>query len=732
MRKVTFRSGIVIAILSLLSAPLPAVARRPIPEPATAMSSTLQTGFSLTARFDHSSQAGDYRTILNIACDLSLTTEQGQDKVVLIVGRGGEFGTVAWELAGPNNAGAGPLPASLTNADIGEPQFNSWIHNGQNSVNPDLPILLSQLPPPQQQPGRFQSRRWANATNVNARVFLRGCGETQRRRYADLFFQAGSLNLSTWLDERGDFQADISASGVQLDQDLDTWNVITSECDQSQIFPQTAAPGLSSMFTGTSIREAPDPDTLFGRLSLIRDRIGALVFQGLLTDEAGKHLTYYLDKAGADMREMEVDKSDHDLDKFAAAVGDLSDKGTLSQNEAALLIGRVQGLQTLVVQLNNPLPPDPVPTDFCEPAVPCVSQPCPAPTRFFVNGGLSIPNADGSEARPFRTIVEALARSEEIDACGVEVIAAPFGYAGDLVITRDTRIRGPAGLRGSIRNTGPHRLVVEDFDIGFSGGEGIVVDHPCARTVLFNVNIVEVTRYGIRQRGGSLLAVRSSVRRTRSTPVSLNHGSGMVLECGAHAALSQISLIGNESAGLLVTGEGTEVSAFRLTVEDNRPPDAFADPSFGEEGWAAILVRDRARLDARAFQVGDNFYGGVLADGGGQGLFEYGTVTGTLGIDHLFPSRAGTGGGINIWVRHSGHLQFFEFNSSYAELVGVQIVHEGSSVDLVNGEVSYNPIGVRLFVRGYDLARLTANVRYHHNETKLAALDLAPPMPAAP
>jgi hypothetical protein len=64
-------------------------------------------------------------------------------------------------------------------------------------------------------------------------------------------------------------------------------------------------------------------------------------------------------------------------------------------------------------------------------------------------------------------------------------------------------------------------------------------------------------------------------------------------------------------------------------------------------------------------------------------------------------------------------------------LVGVQLAL-GGEVDLVEGEVVENVVGVNVQVPDYDLSRLTERVEYRDNETNLDAMSLPVPDPTAP
>ncbi|NIR39471.1 MAG: hypothetical protein GWN73_04310, partial [Actinobacteria bacterium] len=83
-----------------------------------------------------------------------------------------------------------------------------------------------------------------------------------------------------------------------------------------------------------------------------------------------------------------------------------------------------------------------------------------------------------------------------------------------------------------------------------------------------------------------------------------------------------VTLRGNESAGLIATGAGTDVEAFDLVAAGTRVhPDYIAERPTGVP-WGAVHVRDEARLVARGFRLAHNWVAGIHVDLGAEALFE--------------------------------------------------------------------------------------------------------------
>jgi hypothetical protein len=266
----------------------------------------------------------------------------------------------------------------------------------------------------------------------------------------------------------------------------------------------------------------------------------------------------------------------------------------------------------------------------------------------------------------------------------------------------------------------------------------VFVDHPCASTRLENVAVLDYRGFGIRQRGGSLTLTDVRVARTREDSASMVHGTGILLSCGVQARMSAVSLFSNDTSGLFLAGEGTEVTALGVEIRGTRAHSAFADPANGNS-WGAIHVRDSARLELRGFSVVRNWAYGVDVDARGTALLEFGTIGNTLGLDRLFPSRSEFPAGMNALAAGGGQLGMRHFISTRADLCGLQIARDGG-MDLFGdllvlgggrsrstSEVSFSPIGVCLQVPGYDVARLTDGVVFRGNGTAVEATDLPVP-----
>jgi hypothetical protein len=298
--------------------------------------------------------------------------------------------------------------------------------------------------------------------------------------------------------------------------------------------------------------------------------------------------------------------------------------------------------------------------------------------------------------------------------------------------------------------------------------DGIVVDHPCARTILDNVRVVQAEGLGIYHRGGSLLAGDIKVLDTTAGSDVLRDGTGILLNCGARAFLGDVDLHNNESSGLIVAGSGTAVNAFDLRVSNTGLHPSLPHPEYA---WGAVHVRDEAELSVLGFNIRNNEVYGVRVETNAQATFTgSGSVvprTRTLDVPPeceppVFPTFvgwcednltveenvivigpnsniAGTSsvavgseslGGHNAATFRGGSLRFTFFESTDAELAGI-LVGAGGELDLNTGFVRNCEIGAAINVPGYDLSRLRAN--YYDNGVNMQSSDDLPvPDPGIP
>jgi hypothetical protein len=710
-------------------------------------SAAVEVPISIDAEFVHVDQTLAYRTLLSAGGSLRFIEEGMTAKAVLDADRGVCFATVSWrsDPKAPNTPQLfGPVVVCLANPTITEDEFNAWRQGLGQRTLPSIEIDLAASQTPQDNPNLIGKRLWTNLAAASARLFFRGCGESRFRKYSDLQFQPGALQLTSWTDPQGRFQIDLSAKNVSLDKpDETTWQNLLQSCNLTQQLPAKPLPAVSQAFAGGSFRTPPDPSTVFGRLTFLRDALATIVFQKRLGDRESKHLDETLDKIGSALLDARADKALRELDQFRGQVGRFANDGAILPNDAEPLLSLAEGLtgsiETLFVQARL----DSRPENYC-PSSPACPKPPPCTVSSLYVQQESPPGGDGSAERPFQTITAALAKAQSAGACGVDIRVRGGTYRGDLIITRDTSIQpegGRATIEGSVINRGPHRLAISSIQIlpiSIAGADafGVDVDHPCAKTILVEVAIVGATGYGVRQRGGTLAVVQSLVWGTRSQPSFVTRGTGIYLTCGTRATFTSLHLVQNESAALQVSGTGTEVSATDLRIDDTGDhPTPGLDSGGVPLGMGALQVRFGALLSANFFRVQRSRGAGIAVMGGGRAFFENGAVRETLPRSCVVTTCPEAPYGHNAITHDGGRLSMRNFTLTRAELCGLMMsagVTGHGEADLSFGEISSSPIGICLQVPGYPRARLLDHVTFTRVGRDIEGTAFAVPEPSDP
>jgi hypothetical protein len=400
-----------------------------------------------------------------------------------------------------------------------------------------------------------------------------------------------------------------------------------------------------------------------------------------------------------------------------------------------------------------PVPP-PDPDRSCELApAECPFDPCALTTYHAdpddaarLGCGLAPP---GNLICAFETLSQALAQAAEDDRCGVELRAAAGVYAEDVELGRHVHIRGigsgATAIRGTLSNGGPFELRLEELTVAPADGSGVFVDDPCARTSLSDV-VVGAREYGVRQRGGSLDFRNGAVNLTRSTPASIQHGTGIYLSCGALASLDDVILVGNESAGLALASPGTATHARDLFVSSTGVhPDVAADPLAAPARYGAVQVHDGARLVGALFSILDSRLAGLQLTGDATSA-----RLAFVGVSRTRSLVGNAVSGVNLQAVDGAILDLSHFTSSDAGLAGVQIAREAQAdlhgLCLLEREdfdaegrsiaweclepssvVTRNPVGANVQTEGFDPGRLQDDVIYRANTRNLDATELPVP-----
>jgi hypothetical protein len=325
----------------------------------------------------------------------------------------------------------------------------------------------------------------------------------------------------------------------------------------------------------------------------------------------------------------------------------------------------------------------------------------------------------------FATIGAALAFAADMNLAAVELLVAPGGYSREddvLPITRHTRIRG-SSIRdvviydSAIVNTGANLLSIEGVKLHTSRWPGaIVVDDPCAETVLRDMEISAAEAFGIQQHGGSLTMHNVTVHRTEAVPDDSATGRGVHLADGVVACLGLVNLLYNDGGAFLAEGGGTSVHATDVVAEGNSVHPLLIDE---EVRSGAIEVRDGALFLGQVMHLTRNDIAGLFVHDGGRAHVRGTRIARTYAVEGH--------GGANAVVR-AGELQLGDCTLEFADLVGLRIIN--ACAKLRDSIVSDSPLGVGVESPGFDLGCVQENVTFLRNDRHLDAREL--PVPELP
>lgn len=205
-------------------------------------------------------------------------------------------------------------------------------------------------------------------------------------------------------------------------------------------------------------------------------------------------------------------------------------------------------------------------------------------------------------------------------------------------------------------------------------------------------------------------------------PVSvpaLGAGHGFEVVDGAEATFTRVRVERATELGFLITGAGTTAT---LTDVDVR--DTVAGPlSYGR----ALQTQVGAVVEGTRIAVaGSRELAVVVAGEGARATYRELTVVGTEERSCASTTCQGFGAGTALGAYQGGALDVARFEVAQSALIGAQVA-DGSAIDLAEGIVRDNPVGINVQVNGYDLSRLTRGVAYRNNGVNLDATSL--PLP---
>jgi len=226
----------------------------------------------------------------------------------------------------------------------------------------------------------------------------------------------------------------------------------------------------------------------------------------------------------------------------------------------------------------------------------------------------------------------------------------------------------------------------------------------------------------VAEAGTSLNARDLVISRTQIDLGAGRGGHGLQITTGATVTLVRALLRESSEVAIIVAGTGSRLDAEDLSILDTLADD---EGQLGrgvqlQEGAAGDLTRV---LVARSHELGIGTYGA------GTSL----TLAHLSLVDTRARACAETSctddvAGIGLGAYEAATLDVTTFRITRAHLCGVQLATDGE-IDLHDGEVTENRIGVCIQNDGYDTRRLSDRVHYDDNESNLMTTNL--PVPEA-
>jgi hypothetical protein len=235
-----------------------------------------------------------------------------------------------------------------------------------------------------------------------------------------------------------------------------------------------------------------------------------------------------------------------------------------------------------------------------------------------------------------------------------------------------------------------------------------------SRVIALENHMLGVTASGA---GTSLTLEDAVVRDTRLRDGQ--YGFGLVGFTGASLALSRVEVADN-TAGLWVKGPDTTLSVTDAWFHDMRSAPVTMRGGEGIvliDGVVATLTRVAVERTMRA---------GLLVHGGSEAMLDRFRARDVM--REACGDACGGGFGIGLLAQVGSTVRATGFELSGAPLCGVYLA-DGSSVDLIDGEIAGNDIGACVRVSDYDVARLTQRVRYRDNRVNVETVDFSVPEP---
>ena len=292
-----------------------------------------------------------------------------------------------------------------------------------------------------------------------------------------------------------------------------------------------------------------------------------------------------------------------------------------------------------------------------------------------------------------------------------------------------------AGLLAFAATLDARDVVVRDTQFSTSGlfGRGVSAEQGARVSIergLIERNLDIGAFVGVE---GATLTLTDVVVRDTDVNIEGQYGRGIEVTEGGHCEVTRALVERNREHGIGAVGEGTSLVLIDTVVRDT------AANEYGEYG-RGLLAQEGAQVDVERGVFEGNREIAVYACSPETDVrLSDVVVTETDVRECAATSCPDYPLGIGVGVYGGAHVEMVRFSVTENVLCGVQLAHgarydherfeDGGSLDLRDGEISHNQIGVNVQSEGFDIDRLLDDVICRDNERNLDTDEL--PVPEA-
>jgi hypothetical protein len=614
--------------------------------------------------------------------------------------------------ANNSTAGTGSYGLFIASSSATKKQILQWSEM-QSKSDPSLEIKLTKILNPDASINNLIPQ-YTNDKEIHGTLFIQLFSKNKIKvlKYADFSIPENAIFCSLIQELNEGYSLQLQCSEFKIiNIKQSTWKAILKEGNRYLGLSEIPFPGISTHFqAATKNQNESAPHSV---LRLLRSAFEIYYLNDGLKTEKVRQVINLLDKIHESQLKAVFHQKIKKVLNLRNIISRLSQYEQINQYEKTFLLDKIAFFAdslTVIPTMSASFDtlPEPLPESEVE---------------WIVYQSRYDPDPDGTVEHPFITIAQALEQAELEGHTFVTLLVYGGVFFEALEINQDTFLYGIEGTHPVICSTihcnGNVHFSMRGIDIMDAPLPGaLTADHPGVRVGLNQVEIRNSDGYGIFQSGGNISLRNVLISNSKGEHRNFQSGAGAVFEDGVIIDANELTLVNNDGPGLIVRGIDTLLNGNELAVNRNfidivegvTTPEDFEDGGVFVNSGGAIEISDHAEVHLSNLNMNENGFESILV-----------TDHATLNIFNAFirntsDVRAVIGesdtvskGGIGIRTRLNGHAIVTDFTISDNALVGILISIDGE-MDLHNGMVADNPIGVHVKPPAFDTDRLRDNV----------------------